>query len=167
MMNKLCFLLFVVAIFLSGCQPKAEPEPVDLNAVKSELNALTDSYFDAWVEKDLDMLKSMVADWGLFCGTDPDEIWNKDEILELWKEYFTDSTATIDYTSMDREISASPDGSSAIIVDQGIFASWSPKILIRQTFHAVKTGDSWQVGYIGWSFLPRNEEVGLLNKALE
>jgi hypothetical protein len=167
MMKKLFFLLFVAAIFLTGCQPKAESEPVDLNAVKSELNALADSYFNAWQEKDFDLLENMIADWGLFCGTDPDEIWNKDGVLELWKEYFTDSLATIDYTSMDREISASPDGLSAIIVDQGIFPGWSPKIPVRQTFHAVKTGDNWLVGYIGWSFLPRNEDVGLLNKALE
>jgi hypothetical protein len=166
MKNIIGFCL-LISFILSGCQPKVKSEPVDLDAAKSELNALTDSYFNAWKEKDIEALEHMIADWGIYCGTDPKEFWNKDEVMELWKEYFNDTLATFEYTLMRRETNVAPDGSSAVIVVQGTYPDWSPNIPVREAFHVVKTDEGWQIDFINWSFLIRNEDVDVLNSALK
>lgn len=87
--------------------------------------------------------------------------------MDLWKEYFADTVATFEYTSMKREILVSPDGISAVIVNQCTYDEWSPNIPVRETFHVLKTEDEWQIICINWSFVFKNEDVGLLNSALE
>ena len=166
MKNMFCFF-FGVSLILSGCHHNVESEPVDLDAAESELNALTDGYFNAWKERDIAFLENVIADWGIYCGTDPKEFWNKDGVIELWKEYFNDTLATFEYTSVKREINVSPDGSSAVIVNQGTYAEWSPNITVREAFHVLKAGEEWKIDFISWSFLIRNEDVGKLNNALE
>ena len=166
-MKKISFLLFLAAMIISGCQPKVESEPVDLDVAKTELNTLTDSYFDAWKKRDVAALENMIADWGLYCGTDPKEIWKKDEVIDLWKQYFTDTIATFEYSSLNREINVSPCGLTAVIMNQGTYAEWSPNIPIRQTFHAIKIENEWKIVFINWSFVAKNEDVGKLNKALD
>ena len=109
----------------------------------------------------------MIADWGLYCGTDPKEIWKKDDVIDLWKQFFTDTIATFEYTSLNREINVSPSGLSAVIINPDIYAGWSPNIPIRLTFHAIKIENVWQIVFINWSFVAKNEDVGKLNKALE
>jgi len=44
---------------------------------------------------------------------------------------------------------------------------FSPKMAIRMVYHAVKSGENWKFDFISWSFVPRNEDIGKINKALE
>jgi hypothetical protein len=166
-MKKINLLLLLVAILLAGCQQKAEKETVDLDAARAELEALSDSYYDAWEMRDIEMLEGMIADWGLYAGTDPKEFWNKEQILDLWKRFFANPDATLDYTPIGRNINVSPCGMTAVIVNQGTHNKWSPNIPVRLTFHALKMGESWQIVFINWSFVFKNEDVKRLNAALD
>lgn len=160
-------LLLLASLILLGREPVSAPAEPDLEAAKTELNALADSYFKAWEERDLKMLDKLTASWGLYCGTDPKEFWTGEEIIGLWKEYFANTEATFAYSSQGRKINVSPCGMTGVIVNQGIYEEWSPHIPVRQTFHALKIGDSWQIVFINWAFVFLNEDVEKLNKALE
>jgi ketosteroid isomerase-like protein len=167
-MKKNIFLLLLAVLVLAACQPKpeAEPEAVDLDQVKSEVNASIDQFYDAWKAMDIEPLENMLADWGLYVGTDPKESWNKEEVVALWKDYFTDTTATTELTSISREINVSPCGLLAVAVCQDTYPGWSPNIPLRQTFYLVKMEDKWLIHFINWSFVARNEDVGVLNQTL-
>ncbi|HBE41800.1 MAG TPA: hypothetical protein DDW27_11465, partial [Bacteroidales bacterium] len=59
------------------------------------------------------------------------------------------------------------DGNSAIVVEQYIMPFLSSKIPLRNVYNAVKTNDNWMIDFISWSFIPKNEDISKLNKAVE
>jgi len=145
----------------------SEPYPMDHDVAKNSVSLLADKFAKAMKEIDVDMLKSTLAEDGLFCGTDPTEVFDKESFLERFEPSFSPSTEGFVFTTKNREISVSSNGKSAIVTEQVTYPSWSPNMPIRQTFHAVKVGIDWKFDYVGWSFLANNEDVEKLNKILE
>ena len=45
--------------------------------------------------------------------------------------------------------------------------AFSQKIPVRMVYHLVKNGDNWLFDFVSWNFIPNNEDLGKLNKALE
>ena len=43
----------------------------------------------------------------------------------------------------------------------------SQKMPVRMVSHLVKSGNDWLIDFISISFIPNNEDLGKLNKALE
>ena len=66
-----------------------------------------------------------------------------------------------------REIRIAADGNSAVSVEQMFMEVFSQKMPMRIVYHLVKNGDDWLIDFISWSFIPNNEDLGKLNKALE
>ncbi|MFZ0473493.1 MAG: nuclear transport factor 2 family protein [Bacteroidales bacterium] len=135
--------------------------------LKVSVNALLDKYDSAFKAKDAPTLIALLADDGLFCGTDPSEIWDKKQISDGWKQYFADTSLLIDYTVDKREILIADDGNSAIAIEQFYFKLFSPNIQWRTIFHAVKAGEGWKFDFISWNLIPKNEDIEKLNKAVE
>jgi tetratricopeptide (TPR) repeat protein len=136
-------------------------------ATKVAVNALLDKYDSAFKAKDAPTLIALLAEEGLFCGTDPSEIWGKKQISDGWKQYFADTSLLIDYTVDKREILIADDGNSAIAIEQFYFKLFSPNIQWRTIFHAVKVGEGWKFDFISWNLIPKNEDIEKLNKAVE
>jgi ketosteroid isomerase-like protein len=135
--------------------------------LKVAVNALLDKYDSAFKAKDAPTLIALLAEDGLFCGTDPSEIWDKKQISDGWKQYFADTSLLIDYTVDKREILIAEDGNSAIAIEQFYFKLFSPNIQWRTIFHAVKAGEGWKFDFISWNLIPKNEDIEKLNKAVE
>jgi tetratricopeptide (TPR) repeat protein len=135
--------------------------------LKVAVNALLDKYDSAFKSKDAPTLIALLAEDGLFCGTDPSEIWDKKQISDGWKQYFADTSLLIDYTVDKREILIAEDGNSAIAIEQFYFKLFSPNIQWRTIFHAVKAGEGWKFDFISWNLIPKNEDIEKLNKAVE
>ena len=131
------------------------------------VNALLDKYNSAFKAKDAGTLVSMLADGGMFCGTDPSEIWDKKQISVGWTQYFADPSLVIDNTVDKCEILIAEDWKSAIALEQFYFKFFSPNIQWRTIFHVIQTWDAWKFELISWSFIPRNEDIDKINKALE
>ncbi len=131
------------------------------------VTALLDKYNSAFMAKDAGTLVSLLADVGMYCGTDPGEIWNKKQIADGWTQYFADPSLVMDYKVDKREILIAEDGNSGIAVEQFYFKLFSPNIQWRTIFHAIKSGDAWKLDFISWSFVPRNEDIEKINKAVE
>jgi tetratricopeptide (TPR) repeat protein len=135
--------------------------------LKVAVNVLLDKYDSAFKAKDAPTLIALLAEDGLFCGTDPSEIWDKKQISDGWKQYFADTSLLIDYTVDKREILIADDGNSAIAIEQFYFKLFSPNIQWRTIFHAVKVGEGWKFDFISWNLIPKNEDIEKLNKAVE
>ncbi|MEP6260357.1 MAG: nuclear transport factor 2 family protein [Gillisia sp.] len=96
-------LLFAILalIFVVGCQPKAKEKQekevkqeraVDLESLKDSISLVMDNYYEAYNSKDLETYSNLLAEDGLFCGTDPGEFWNKKDVVDMVRQQFADTT---------------------------------------------------------------------------
>jgi uncharacterized protein (TIGR02246 family) len=158
---------FLAIIFVAGCQPKEQDKPVDLASVKDSISLVIDNYFKAVNSKDIDAYSTLLADDGLFCGSDPGEFWSKKEVVDLMKQQFTDTSFNWKLLPNKQEIKVSSDGKSAIVVNQYLITELSPKIPMREITYITKTENRWLISFNSWNFITENENVEKLNKALE
>ena len=166
-MKKIYCLTLLAVMVIAGCQPKVQNKPVDLAAVKEEITSLMDKYLKAFNSKDVSNITALMADDGLFCGTDPSELLDKKALSDMMTQSLADTTMIWSYSIDKREIRVAADGSSAIVLEQFTMPGISPKIPTRLVYHVVKAGDKWMFDFISWSFIPKNEDILKLNKALE
>jgi len=166
-MKKTIYIFSIAVIIITACQPKTKIVAVDTKAAKAAISALFDKYNSAFKAKDTNTLLAALTDDVLGCGTDPLEFWNKKQISDGWTQYFADTSLKITYSIDRREIRVAADGNSALVVEQYVMSVMSPNIPIRSIYHAVKAGENWMLDFISWNFIPKNEDIVKLNKALE
>lgn len=166
-MKKIYFLSIIIVMIVVGCQQKEQIESVDLKATNDTVTQLLDEYLDAWNAKDIDALNVMVADDGLYCGSDPSEILDKSSLMDMFIQVFSDTTYSYSYKVDVRKVKVAANGNFAIAMEHISMSGWSPLLKMRQTFQIVKTNNKWEIDYIGWGFLTKNENVEKLNNALE
>ena len=168
MKRDILFAILAI-IFVAGCQPKVQDvqdEPVDLATVKDSISLVIDNYLKAVNGKDLEAYSNLLADDGLFCGSDPREFWNKNQVVDLMKQQFADTSFNWTLSPTKQEIKVASDGKSAIIVNQYLITELSPKIPMREITHLIKTDNKWLISFNSWNFITENENVGKLNQAL-
>jgi len=165
-MKKIYFIL-TIAVIITACQQNPETIPIDTEAEKAAISALFDKFKSEFIAKDVNAMTALLTDNALSCGTDPSEFWDKKQISDLWAQGFADTSFTINYSIDRREIRVAPDGKSAIVVEQYVFPILSTKIPLRNIYLAVKADGNWMIDFISWNFIPKNEDIPKLNKALE
>jgi hypothetical protein len=99
-------------------------------------------------------------------GTDPSELWNKQQMTEMWTQMLADSAPKVN-NIVERKIIVVADGNSAAVVDQYIMPDISPNIPWRNVYHLVKTNGNWKIFFFNCGFIPKNEEIQKLNDALK
>lgn len=166
-MKKIFFILPVAVIIFAACQTTPKTIPVDTQAEKAAISALFDKFSTAFKGKDTFTLIASLTEDVLACGTDPAEFWDKKQISDGWTQAFADTSLKIDYSIDKREIRLSSDGNSALVIEQFVMKAISQKMPVRMINHVVKKGEAWMIDFISWNFIPRNEDIGKLNKALE
>lgn len=142
-------------------------EAIDLNVVNEIVTEMDDLYMNAWNTKDIEVLDEMIADDGMFFGTDPSELMDKTALMEMYTELFDDTDANYSYEIDIRKIKLAKDGKSAIVVDYIDLYDWSPLIPLRHISQFVKTNNDWKIDFIAWGLIARNEDIDKLNEALE
>jgi len=160
------FSLFVIVLILAGCNTKPQIEPVDLSAVETTIAARLDEFHKVMQDKDLTAYKSFLTEDGLFCGTDPEELWGKESVVALMEKSFADSTIMFKYSVEQRKIRVSSDGNSATTLEQFIVAWISEKMTLRLVSHLVKIENDWKIDFFSWSLVPNNDDMAKLNEAL-
>jgi ketosteroid isomerase-like protein len=164
-MKKILLLSSVVVIFLIGCQQKEKERIVDLAAVEQTVDEFAEKYYNSLVSKNVDALNILVADDGLFCGTDPSEVFTKRDVIEYWTTVSEDTVNDYSYKVDLRKIKVTPTGQSAIVMEH-LTSAMSPLMKITQTYHVVKTNDSWLIDYLSWGFLVKNDDIEKVNAVL-
>jgi uncharacterized protein (TIGR02246 family) len=166
-MKKTFYVTLVAVMIIIACQPKTKTVPVDTAAAKVAVTTVLDKYNSAMKAKDANTIMTLLTDDGLYCGTDSKELLNKADLLSGMNQSFADTTLVMNYTIDKREIRIAADGNSAIAVEQMFFKAYSQKIPIRMVYHLIKNNDNWLFDFVSWNFIPNNEDLGKLNKALE
>jgi ketosteroid isomerase-like protein len=151
----------------SSYQTKTKVLPADLAAAKVAVTKVLDTHWSAVKAKDADAVIALVTDDFLSCGTDSKEFWNKTDMHNTIKQMFADTLLKIDITIDKREIRIAKDGNSAVTLEQMFMKPFSQKIPVRTIYHLVKVNEIWQIDFTSTSFIPNNEDIGKLNKALE
>lgn len=131
------------------------------------VTALLDEFKEDFRAKDAAALVSLLSDKGMYLGTDPSEIWDKKQTAAGFEQGFADPSLVLDWNVDKRELLIAEDGKSAIAVDQAFFKFISPNIAWRIIYHAIKSGETWKFDFVSWNFIPRNEDIGKINKAVE
>jgi ketosteroid isomerase-like protein len=162
-MRNIALLFVLLTVMAVSCTPKVKNEPVDLKSIESRISQLADQYVEASNNRDYTLLETMIADEGLFCGTDPDELMGKEELFKAWEYMSADTTADYHYKVDKREILVTPDGQSAIVMEYITAGVWSPVLKIRQTSHFVRYGADWKINFMEWGFMIPNKHVSLVN----
>jgi len=166
-MKKLFFVLFIVAMVFTSCQTKTKVLPADLTAAKVAVTKVLDTHWSAVKAKDADAVMALLTDDVLSCGTDSKEFWNKTDMYNNIRQMFADTSLKIDITIDKREIRIAKDGNSAIALEQMFLNPYSQKIPVRSIYHLLKVNEIWLFDFTSVSFIPNNEDIGKLNKALE
>jgi ketosteroid isomerase-like protein len=166
-MKKIYYLMVVTVMIIAACQTKTTVVPVDLVAAKDTVTNLLDQWNTAMKAKDINAMTALLTDDGLLCGTDPSEFWDKKTYVDEWTKLAADTSFVVDYSVDKREIRIAADGNSALAIEQMYFKAMSEKMPFRLIYHLVKNGKGWQFDFIGWNFIPKNEDIPKLNKALE
>lgn len=151
----------------SSSQTKTKVLPADLAAVKVAVRKVLDTHWSAVKAKDANAVIALVTDDFLSCGTDSKEFWNKTDMHKTIKQMFADPSLKIDIKIDKRKIRIAKDGNSAIALEQMFMKLFSQKIPVRTIYHLVKVNDIWQIDFTSTGFIPNNEDIGKLNKALE
>ncbi|MBK7712381.1 MAG: nuclear transport factor 2 family protein [Bacteroidales bacterium] len=166
-MKRLLIVLFMMAMVLFSCQTKTEVLPADLTSAKVAVSKALDAHWSAVKAKDADAVIALLTDDVLSCGTDSKEFWTKTEMYNNIRQMFADTSLRIDVTIDKREIRIAKDGNSAVAFEQMFMKPYSQKIPVRTVYHLVKINDHWQFDFTSVGFIPDNEDIGKLNKALE
>ena len=166
-MKKTFYLIFVAVIIITACQTKTKIVPVDTAAAKVAVTTVLDKYNSAFKAKDVNAILTLLTDDGLYCGTDSKELMDKASLSNMMNQTLADTSLKVNYSVDKREIRIAADGNSAIAVEQMFFKAFSQKMPMRMVYHLVKNGDNWLFDFVSWNFIPNNEDLGKLNKALE
>ena len=164
-MKKLALLttlLLLAGIVFAQTKESAADE---YKAEKKAINALMDKIDAGFDNKDPSAFNDALADNALICGTDPSEFWTKKQFMGVNADADPESFPGFSYID-DRTIKVFPGGNSAVVVTQYII-EWSPKIPWRQVYHLMKKDDVWKVYFMNVAFVPKNEHIGTINKAIE
>lgn len=134
---------------------------------KQEVSRVLDAHWSALKAKDADAVIALVSEDFLSCGSDPKEFWNKAEMYNTVKQMLANTELIIDITVDKREIRIAKDGNSAIAFEQMFLTPFSQKIPVRTVYHFVKEDDSWLIDFTSTSFIPNNDDIEKLNRALD
>lgn len=166
-MKKLLSILIMSAAALISCQQKTKVATVDVNAVKAAVTEVIDKQNEAAKAHDAKAYVSFMIDDAVLVGTDPKELWTKAQTLEMISQMMSDTTMKLDLKPEKREIIVSPDGNSAIVMDQMFVSFISTKVQLRRICHLVKTDGGWMINFDSTSMIPKNEDLPVIDKALE
>jgi ketosteroid isomerase-like protein len=165
-MKRTFYSLIVSLILITSCQPKLKTVPFDPVAAKKDLTKTLDTMYLAYNNRDIQTFLSLMADDGLFCGTDPKNIWDKASYSTLMTIMFADPSFSPNISVSLREIHLDKDGNSAIVMDQ-FFFEWNKKIPVRHIAHFVRIGDHWICNFLSTTYVPNDEDMDKIFKALK
>lgn len=164
-MIRYALILVASTYILSACQ-QPTPQVADKETATNEVATLFDSYAKATRNKDYVTLDSTLADDGLYLGTDPEEFWDKQKMMKMFKAISKDSSARFEISMDKREIRISQDGMMAIVIEQSMIPILSEEIYVRGVGHARVINGKWKIDFYSWSLVPHNQDLAKLNKAL-
>lgn len=148
-LNKsLLLLVLLVPIFI-----QAQQSPV----VKEQIVSVLDQWHKAASDANFDAYFKLMDQQSIFIGTDPEELWNKQEFMDFAKPYF-DRGKAWSFTSVERNI----------YMDQNQKYAWFDELLSTQmelcrgSGILMLTDQGWKIRHYVLSIAVPNEDVDQL-----
>lgn len=164
-MKKTFFLFSFLAVLITACQQTPEPAPVDRNAEEAAINAVCDSIVASFKAQDVEQLMSHLADTLLFLGSDPSEIWNRDQLTEMWTQMLASTPVEIKLIN-DRKIFFAPDGKTAAVVEDYYMPMFSEVLPFRNVYHMIREDGNWKIMFSGTGIIAKNEDLPKIDAVL-
>jgi len=164
-MKNVLLILAVVCFGFASCE-KNQPAPATVNKeeVSKAVGELFDAFDASFQGKDVQTMANFLSDDGLFLGTDPEEFWSKQRVVDEFNKLAQDTAANVKYTIDKREIRVSDDGTMALVIEQGV-VPFLGKIPARTIAHAALKNGQWKIDFYSWSLAPKNESLQKLSEA--
>lgn len=155
----------VTLLFLSACQDNTTQSQVDLKAEKELVKKTISNFYAYAEERNIEAFKSLITDDAVAVGSDPSEVWNKDEIIKIFKEMMEMDQMDIKSVG-DAVLYVSPDGMSAIAI-QHFSVPITSNIRWRHMFYLRKVENQWLITCWSASLAPDNADLEKMNNALD
>lgn len=165
-MKKVFLMLAVACVGFASCQRNESAPAVNKEEVSKAVGKLFDEFNTAFKNKDVSALGNVLSDDGLFLGTDPEEFWSKQGVLEDVRKMAQDTTINLDHTVDKREIRVSSDGQMALVIEQTV-VPFLGKIPVRMIAHAAMKDGQWKIDFSSWSLIPKNESLDKLSEVYQ
>lgn len=174
---KKTFTILVLGLSLSlavGCNDKKNTTvnadgttaTVDADSTRIEVATFMDKFHEAIKNKKIEEVKGFIDINGLYCGTDPTEIFSQPSFINyLNLKLNNPAIGTIDYKIDRREMMFDENNQSAVIVDQFNMDVFTQNIPWRMVSRVVKKDDKWTIDFISFSITPDNDVVQAINIA--
>jgi ketosteroid isomerase-like protein len=165
-MKNFFYPIIVLMLIFTSCQPKPQSVPSDPVGAKNDLTKTLDKIYLAYNTRNIQSFLSLMADDGLFCGTDAKNLWDKASYSKLMTAMFADPKFAPNISVNRREIRLEKDGNSAMVVDQFYF-EWNKQIPVRHIVHFVRIGDQWICNFLSTTFIPNDADLEKMFNSLK
>lgn len=174
---KKTFTLLVLGLLLSmavGCNDKKNTTvnadgttaTVDSDSLRIEIAAYMDKFHGAIKSKKTEDIKSLIDINGLYCGTDPNEIFSQPSFINYLNLKLTNpAIGTIEYKIDRREIITDENNQSAIVIDQFNMDVFTQNIPWRLVSRVVRKDNAWKIDFLSFSLTPDNDIIHAINIA--
>jgi len=152
--------MLLAMIFATSCQTKTKPVAVEFDPVtaKAELTKTLDDIDASFKSKDAKTFLSFFTEDGLYCGTDPAELWDKAGYTKAITSMMADTMKFKEPKYERTEIRFGKEGNSANVLRQ-FMTYWSKPILVRDVMHFVKVDNKWMVDFTNFALVPQNKDL--------
>jgi ketosteroid isomerase-like protein len=165
-MKKIYFPMLVAMILAASCQTKSKPVAFDPGIAKAEVTRTLADMDASFKSKDAKTFLSFFSEDGLYCGTDPAEIWDKAGYRKMITGMMADTTKFKDMKYERTEIRFNKEGNSVNVMRQFI-TSWSKPILVRNVIHLMKVDNKWMIDFTNFALIPENKDLPKIAAALK
>ncbi len=173
MKRAFSMLAFIALAVITSCETKTnsnegtEVKTGSAETAKAEVAELMDTFHNALKNKKARDFKNLLDNNGLYCGTDPTEIYGRDTYAGHMAETLNHpDLGEVAYTVDKREIRVDESGTTATILEQYKVDLFSPEIPWRLVSHAVKRDGVWIIDFLSFSLVPTNKQQKVINKAV-
>lgn len=162
-MKKIRLLSVILVILVIACKQQPKNQPVDIEGEKAALKAVIDKFEAA---TNTDTLASFMTDDAIVIGTAPSELYNKQQMIEMWRQYYSSIVPEHKYIN-ETTMKIAADGNSATVIEEYIMPVMSQVIPARNALHMVKMNGKWMIDFINISFIPKNEDIPKIDELLK
>jgi ketosteroid isomerase-like protein len=161
-MKKIRLLSFILVILVIACKQQPKTQPVDIESAKAALKAIINRFEAA---TSTDTLASFMTDDAIVAGTAPSELYNKQQMIEMWRQYYSGVVPEHKYIN-ESTIKIAADGNSATVIEEYNMPVMSQVIPARNALHMVKINGKWMIDFINICFIPENEDIPKIDELL-
>ncbi|MBN1117487.1 MAG: nuclear transport factor 2 family protein [Bacteroidales bacterium] len=148
------------------CKHQNKHGLVDFVAEENAINVILDGIISSFKNQDASTLISMLSDDVIVLGSDPEQVFNKDQIAAGWS-YILEQTPLILIPVTERQIVISADGHSATAVEQyNMPEDTFSNVVFRNAYHLVKQKKEWKIICWNGACIMSDDDLLKLNEIL-